>query len=246
MNLNTKTILITGSNGFIGKNLYEKIKLETNYKVYKFDRKSDLTEIQNLISEIDIIFHFAGVNKSEKREDFYLSNEVLTKNICKIASRNKKTKLYYASSTQASLDNEYGKSKKAAEQICLNLEKKFSNKVIIMRLPGIFGKGCKPNYNSVVATFCHNVINDIEIKVFDKNKKIELLYIEDLCDQLITSVKENYRGKTFFEIKNKYDMSILELAEIIKSYKILSKVSSDNYFKKPLLKNLFLTYLSYK
>ena len=165
----------------------------------------------------------------------------LTKKICEIASKNKKIKLFYASSTQVNLENDYGKSKREAEKICLNLEKEFSNKVVILRLPGIFGKGCKPNYNSVIATFCYNVINNLEIKVFDKSKKLELVYIEDLCEQLINSVKENYNGKTLYEIKNKHQISVEKLAQIIKGFKNLSKNNKNNYFNEPLTEKLFKT-----
>ena len=105
--------------------------------------------------------------------------------------------MFYASSTQVNLENDYGKSKREAERYVLILKKKFSNKVVILRLPGIFGKGCKPNYNSVIATFCYNVINDLEIKVFDKNRQLELVYIDDLCDQLIKSVKKIIMAKLY-------------------------------------------------
>ena len=206
--MNNLNILITGSNGFIGNNLSEWIKSKTNFSVFDLNRNTSLGEIEKIISKIDIIFHFAGVNKSTIKSDFYSSNVGLTKKICEIARKNKKIKLFYASSTQVNLENDYGKSKREAEKICLNLEKEFSNKVVILRLPGIFGKGCKPNYNSVIATFCHNVINNLEIKVFDKNKELELVYIDDLCEQLIKSVKENYNGKTLYEIKNKHQISV--------------------------------------
>ena len=244
--MNNLNILITGSNGFLGNNLSEWIKSKTNFSVFDFNRNTSLGEIEKIISKIDIIFHFAGVNKSAMKSDFYSSNVKLTKKICEIASKNKKIKLFYASSTQVNLETDYGKSKREAEKICLNLEKEFSNKVVILRLPGIFGKGCKPNYNSVIATFCYNVVNNLEIKVFDKNKELELVYIEDLCEQLIKSVKENYNGKTLYEIKNKNQISVEKLAQIIKGFKNLSKNNINNYFHEPFTEKLFHTYLTYK
>ena len=244
--MNKLNVLITGSNGFIGNNLYEWIKFNTNFGVFKLHRDTNLLEIEKIISKIDIIFHFAGVNKSIHKKDFYLSNVDLTKKICEIASKNKKIKLYYASSTQVNLNNEYGKSKKEAEKICLNLEKKFSNKVVILRLPGVFGKGCKPNYNSVIATFCHNIAQDKEITIFDKNKELELIYIEDLCEQLVKSIKENYNGKTFYEINNIHHISVKRLAQIIKGFKNLSKNNINNSFQEPLLEKLFNTYINYE
>ena len=244
--MNKLNILITGAKGFIGKNLCEWIKLNTKFEVFEFHRDTNIFEIEKIISKIDIIFHFAGVNKATNKSEFYLSNVNLTKKICELASKNKKIKLYYASSTQVNLNNEYGKSKKEAEKICLNLEKKFSNKVFILRLPGVFGKGCKPNYNSVIATFCHNIAHDKEIRVFDKNKELELVYIDDLCDQLLKSIKENYHGKTFYEIKDIHHISLMRLAQIIKGFKNLSEKNINNSLQDPLVRKLFNTYIKYK
>ena len=144
-----------------------------------------------------------------------------------------------------SKDTEYGKSKKSGEQICLNLQKEFQNKVFILRLPGIFGNGCKPNYNSVVATFCYNVTTNKELKLFDLDKEIELVYVEDLCKQLIYSTTEDFKYETFLDIDNKYKIKISKLSKIIKGFKKLPIDQNPNDFSNPFIKKLFLTYRSY-
>ena len=128
--MNKLNILVTGSNGFIGKNICEWIKFNTNFEVFEFHRGTNMLEIEKIISKIDIIFHFAGVNKATNKSEFLYIKCRSHKKICEIASKNKKIKLYYASSTQVNLNNEYGKSKKLAEKICLDFEKIFTNKVL--------------------------------------------------------------------------------------------------------------------
>ena len=188
----TKKILITGSNGFIGRNLSEYLSEFTNHYIYRFNRNNNLSELEFLIKEVDLVFHLAGVNRPKDTEDFKKINVGLTKRICEYLKHSNKTRLFYFSSIQVLQNNNYGKSKKEGEEICLNLAKNFNNKVNIMRLHGVFGKNCKPNYNSVVATFCHNVVNNIELKIINDQKKIELLYIEDFCNQLKVEYERNY------------------------------------------------------
>lgn len=245
MNDYSKNILITGSKGFIGRNLCSYIQSNTNYKIFEFGRDSLFREIENVIAEIDIIFHLAGINKAKNNDSFQKGNVSLTKKICEVIKKNRKTKLYYASSTHASKDTEYGKSKKSGEQICLNLQKEFQNKVFILRLPGIFGNGCKPNYNSVVATFCYDVTTNKELKLFDLDKEIELVYVEDLCKQLIYSTTEDFKSETFLDIDNKYKIKISKLSKIIKGFKKLPIDQNPDDFSNPFIKKLFLTYRSY-
>tara|TARA_A100001388_G_scaffold228101_1_gene179614 strand:- start:118 stop:861 length:744 start_codon:yes stop_codon:yes gene_type:complete len=240
-------ILITGSDGFIGKNLFNDIINKTNHKVFPFTREHNFEDLEKVILKIDIVFHFAGINKSAENNDFEKVNVGFTKKLCSILGKSKNTSLIYASSTQAKLDNYYGRSKKKSEEICLNLEKKFRNKVYIMRLPGIFGIGCKPNYNSVVSTFCFNTANDIELKIFDPKKEIELLYVSDLNNQLISFIENiGINNHKFLEIKNKHKITIENLALLIKNFKNITneKIFLDE--KEKLEINLYKTYKSFK
>ena len=239
-------ILVTGSNGFLGKSFIKFLNEKTNHKVFKFSKKNYLIEIENNIKNLDFVFHFAGINRSDEKINFEKVNVVLTKKICGILSRNPNTTLVYASSTQINLKNDYGKSKKRAEQICLDLEKRFNNRVHILRLPGIFGIGCKPNYNSVVATFCFNTAKKIDLNIINPCKEIELLFIEDLCDQLNNLIiKKDLSKLSLVKLKKIHKISIEDLAKTIKSFQNNFKT---NYFfesENELEKNLYKTYMSF-
>ena len=237
-------ILITGSNGFIGKNLINYFKSYTNHNIYEFSKNDDLNDLENLISNIDVVFHFAGINKAEEKILFEKVNVSFTKKICKIIKKNPNLSLFYASSIQIKLNNNYGKSKMRGEQVCLDLKNKFKNKVYILRLPGIFGIGCKPNYNSVVATFCHNTANKIPLNIINPDKEIELLFVEDLCEQLNILINKKY-PKEFIKLQNVHKISIKRLAAIIKNfhknYNKIDFIESNDVLER----NLHKTYISY-
>lgn len=236
-------ILVTGSKGFIGTNLVKYLRENTNHTVFEFSRDDLLEDLENSINFIDIVFHLAGLNKKTKNETFENVNIKLTKKLCKILRKNSETKIIYASSIQINQNNEYGKSKKECENIILNLEKSNRNKVFILRLPGIFGMGCRPNYNSVVATFCNNVIKKKDLNIIDPFKEIDLVFIEDLCKQLANLVTDFKVENKYILIKHQYRVSIKELALIIKSFpkKPIPFVNVNNLDAK-----LYKTYLSYK
>ncbi len=237
-------ILITGSNGFIGKNLIKYFKNHTSHNIYEFSKQDNLSDLENLISKIDIVFHFAGINKAEEKILFEKVNVSFTKKICTIIKENPNTTLFYASSIHVNLNNCYGKSKKRGEQICLDLKNQSHNKVHILRLPGIFGIGCKPNYNSVVATFCYNTANKIGLKIFNPDKEIELLFVEDLCDQLNYLINEE-NPRVFIKLLNVKRISTKKLAATIKKFHKNFKKFEFIEFNNVLEKNLYKTYKSY-
>ena len=238
-------ILVTGSNGFLGKNLVEFLRSYTEHNVYEFSKKNLINEIDELIENLDIVFHFAGLNKANNIRDYEKVNVNLTLKICNILKKNPNVILFYASSTQVYLDNPYGRSKRKGENICLDLENKFHNKVFILRLPGIFGIGCKPNYNSVVGTFCFNSANNLDLKIIDPNKEIELVYINDLCKQL-TKLITSKGNCCFVDIENKNKIKISELAKTIQNFKYISTKTKFIGINKDLEMKLYETYLDYK
>ena len=240
MKKETIKVLITGSNGFIGSNLRNYLKDLGNYHIYEFNRKNLLSELPNLIKKVDIILHLAGVNRPKNIDDFTKNNVKLTDEICLILKNCQNKRLIYFSSIQASQNNYYGKSKKRGEEICLNLEKYSKNKINILRLPGVFGSNCKPYYNSVVATFCYNISNDIQLKIIDKEKEISLLFIIDLCNQ-IKNLIENPSDRNFIKVESIFKIKILKLAKIISGFKKSNTQYLNEYERK-----LFITYLSYK
>ena len=238
-------ILITGSNGFIGRSLYKYLKKNSKHNIYTFTKNDVFDKIESLLYKLDIVFHFAGVNKSENHNDFKNINTNFTKKLCKVLAKNPKTSLFYASSIQVFLNNDYGKSKKEAEEACIELMKKFNNQVYILRLPGIFGEGCKPNYNSVVSTFCFNIANNIELQITNPHKEIELIYINDLCAQLNYLISnKNTESLVFFE--NRHKISIENLSKIIKEFKNISTEDILLENLDELKMKLFKTYLSFK
>ncbi len=237
-------ILITGSDGFIGSSLYKYFKKKSKHDIYTFTKEDVFQKIEGLLYKLDIVFHFAGVNKSNNQSDFMNINRNLTNKLCKILAKNPKISLFYASSIQVFLNNAYGKSKKEAEDVCIELMKKFNNQVYILRLPGIFGEGCKPNYNSVVSTFCFNIANNIELQITNPHKEIELIYINDLCSQLNYLIS-NKNKESLIHIENKHKISIEDLSKTIKGFKNISK---EDFFLEnhdALKIKLFKTYLSF-
>ena len=236
-------ILVTGSKGFIGKNLVRYLRSNSLHNIFEFSRDDLLDDLEKIINKIDIVFHLAGLNKKTINEDFKEVNIKLTKKLCKILEKNINTKIYYASSTQAEKNNEYGRSKKECEKIILELNNFHKNKIAILRLPGIFGMECKPNYNSVVATFCFNVLNKIALNIIEPNKEIEIVFIEDLCEQIAFLIEKNDYQNIYIKIDNVNKITIDNLAKKIKNFQ---NISSSSYIKNDLEIKLYKTYLSYK
>jgi UDP-2-acetamido-2,6-beta-L-arabino-hexul-4-ose reductase len=241
-------VLITGANGFVGKNLQvslteEKIEFQT------FTRKD--TDLESKVNGCDFIVHLAGVNRPDNESEFFEGNTDLTKSIISILEKNNlNTPIIYSSSIQAERDNPYGLSKKYAEE-ALNAYSNQSDALVCnYRLPNVFGKWCKPNYNSAVATFCHNTINDLPIQMNDSSALINLVYIDDVVNEFITVIKatredENLSSADNFEVKPVYQISVGALAEQLQSFKasknthVIERVGTD------LTRALYSTYISY-
>ena len=236
-------ILVTGSKGFIGKNFVRYLRATPRHNIIEFSRDDLLEDVEKIIDKIDIVFHLAGLNKKTINEDFEKTNNKLTKKLCKIFEKNINTKIYYASSTQAAMNNEYGRSKKECEQIIIKLNNHKKNKIAILRLPGIFGMGCKPNYNSVVATFCFNVLNRIALNIIAPNKEIEIVFIEDLCDHLAFLIEKNDYQNTYIKIDNINKITIDCLAKKIRNFQ---NISCPSQIKNDFEKKLYKTYSTYK
>jgi UDP-2-acetamido-2,6-beta-L-arabino-hexul-4-ose reductase len=237
-------VLVTGSSGFIGKNLCQHLKEMKDIEVLLFDKEDSFSVIEKNIKDIKFIFHLAGINRPENVEEFYKGNTDLTKSIIELLNENKlNTPILMTSSIQAVKDNDYGKSKKLAEDILLSYKNS-----IIFRLHNVFGKWCRPNYNSVVATFCYNVAHNIDLTINDPNAEIELIYIDDIVKEFINILNGNnpsHKEDSYCYIEPRYKVTIGELAEKIKASKnsmesILVLQTGDDFTKK-----LFSTYLSY-
>ena len=198
-------ILVTGAKGFVGKNLCMALKNVRDGKdrtregvtvenIYEYDLDNSLEELNEFCGKADFVFNLAGVNRPENKEDFIKGNCGFTDRLLSaLIENNNKCPIMLSSSLQASLvgryDNEYGRSKNKAEEIMLEYSEKTGAKVMIYRFPNLFGKWCRPNYNSAVATFCNNIANDIPINVNDESTELILLYIDDLIDEMFSALR---------------------------------------------------------
>ncbi len=239
-------ILVTGSNGFIGKNLVTRLREKKDYKVIEFTKENNLNDLERKINKADFIFHLAGENRSNEEKDFIKNNINLTDFICKkLIDINKKIPIIFTSSSQADLKNIYGITKKKAEDLLKNLNKKNGNSIKIYRLVGVFGKWCKPNYNSVVATFCNSISSGKEIYISNPQKMISLIFIDDVICDFIKSVKNKYSGLSFGKINPIYDISLEQLGKTIKSFKETRNSYVIQRVGDGFLRKLYSTYLSY-
>ena len=222
-------VLVTGSRGFIGKNLVVKLNETSEHEVIEFYKGKHLADLASAIQSADFLFHLAGVNRPRDKNEFFDGNVNLTQSICAILTKNKiKTPVLFASSTKASQPSDYGKSKALAEQAIKDLSCSNGNPVLIYRLPNVFGKWSKPNYNSVVATFCSNVIRGLPIDIHNPDSAIRLVYIDDLVNQWISDLdfsRDLNTGTHYGEVKKTYDISVGELAKKIKAFDLNRKKS---------------------
>ncbi len=183
-------VLVTGAQGFVGKNLCQELKNRA-FEVMEADLSTTEEELVNFCAQADFVMHLAGVNRPKNEEEFTKGNRDFTAHLCEILKKQKsKAKIAFSSSIQAVLNNAYGNSKTGGEQALFDYEKETGNKVYVFRFPNIFGKWCRPNYNSMVATFCYNIANGLDITINDENALVPLLYIDDLLSCLIGLLEE--------------------------------------------------------
>lgn len=243
-----KTVLVTGSNGFIGKNLCAQLKNEKDLVILGFDSDNTKKELEKYIKKADFIFHLAGVNRPTDEKDFDIGNRGLTEDILGLLDKhNKKTPILITSSIQAELDNSYGKSKKAAENAIFKFYKGIKNKAFVYRLPNVFGKWSRPNYNSAVATFCYNISHDLPVKIDNPSAEINLVYIDEIISEFIKAlnkkIKVNKDGYCY--IPRSFKTTVGELKDNIESYKL----NRDNLivpnFDDDFNRFLYATYTSF-
>lgn len=240
-------ILITGADGFIGKNLVTRLNELAEFKVSKFVRNDNDSHLTEKLSKAEIVIHLAGENRPEDEKEFQIGNTDLTNQLCKILKdQNRPVRLIMSSSSQAILDNPYGRSKLAAEGIVEEFSRHPGCSAVIFRLPGVFGKWCKPNYNSVVATFCHNVANDLPLTITDPKKIITLVYIDDVIDQIINLLRERKTdGLIRKTITPEYKVSISSLASQIKLFEASRNNLAIERVGTDFTRALYATYISY-
>jgi UDP-2-acetamido-2,6-beta-L-arabino-hexul-4-ose reductase len=238
-------VLVTGAKGFIGKNLCLRLR-EVGHEVLQIDRNSSLEDLQNLAEQCEFIFHLAGVNRPENTDDFHLGNAGFTEELCSILiSSGKSIPIAYTSSTQATLDNPYGSSKLAAEQAIGHYSQSTGAKTFIYRLPNVFGKWCKPNYNSAIATFCYNTTRDLPIVINNPISPLKLVYIDDVIDSFIDLLDNVNVESELKEVSPVYETTVGEVASYIQSFKESRNTLVTEKVGTGLIRALYSTYVSY-
>ena len=252
-------ILVTGAQGFIGRNLCATLYniangkdksygIDGDIKVFEYDVDTDPSLLDTYCRECDFVFHLAGVNRPKDQSEYMEGNFGFTSVLLETLKKNNNIcPIMISSSIQAALDNPYGVSKKAGEDLLFDYSKQTGAKVLIYRFPNVFGKWCRPNYNSAVATFCNNIANGLPIQVNDRSVNMTLVYIDDVVDELVNALKGNEkRDGEFCKVSVEHKITLGEIVDLIYTF---SKQSSNLVMPEipygSFEKKLYSTYLSY-
>jgi UDP-2-acetamido-2,6-beta-L-arabino-hexul-4-ose reductase len=240
-------ILVTGARGFVGKNLIEELKNKGYKDIFEYDLDTDHRLLKQYAKECEFVYHLAGVNRPKEEKEFMEGNFGFTSELLGLLKKNNnKSPILITSSIQAEKDNPYGKSKKAGEDLLFTYGKETDVNVLVYRLPNLFGKWCRPNYNSVVATFCYNVARGFEIQANDPNVELSLCYIDDVVNEFIQAMEGSpSKRDKFCEVSVVYKEKLGNIAQLIKSFKESRSNLSIPDMKDPFTKKLYSTYLSY-
>ncbi|WP_180175576.1 NAD-dependent epimerase/dehydratase family protein [Acinetobacter sp. YH12025] len=239
-------ILVTGSNGFIAKNLIQFLSEKNDIEILKIHRQSTDAELTTAVTEADWIIHLAGVNRPLNEQEFIEGNVSLTQKIAQcLIDAKKQTPIILSSSIQAERDNAYGKSKLGGEQVLLDLQQSNGNPVYICRLANVFGKWSRPNYNSAVATFCYNTANDLPIQINDENAVIRLVYVDDVVETFWNIIQGRSTVEATFEITPEYQITVGDLAKTLQGFKQSRDSLISDRVGTGLTRALYSTYLSF-
>ena len=251
-------ILITGAKGFIGKNLIAQLnnikegkakeeRISSDLTVFAYDVDSDLESLDEYCQKADFVFHLAGVNRPKEQAEFMEGNFGFTSVLLDTLQKYDNTcPVMLASSIQAELDNPYGVSKKAGEELLFRYAEETGAKVYVYRFPNVFGKWCRPNYNSAVATFCYNIAHDLPIQVSDPNVMMTLVYIDDVVDELISALAGNpMREGKYCKVPIEYKITLGEIVELTYSFRESRRNLQVPDMGDAFTKKLYATYLSY-
>jgi len=251
-------ILVTGAKGFVGKNLCAELKNIRDGKdktfgdlkideIFEFDIDTEQTLLDEYCRKADFVFNLAGINRPKEQSEFMSGNFGFAETLIATLKRYKNTcPVMISSSTQAALDNPYGESKKAGEELMFNYAKETGAKVFVYRFPNLFGKWCRPNYNSAVATFCYNIAHDLPITVSNRENQLSLVYIDDLLAEMIAALKgeENCNGNYCY-VPVVHDVSLGQIIDLLYSFKNSRKSLEVSDMSDLFAKKLYSTYLSY-
>ena len=242
-------VLITGADGFIGKNLQLHLAERADVQVLCFTRAHSPAQLPAMLQGVDFVFHLAGINRPQDPQEFATGNAGLTQTLCQVlADAGLKTPVVMSSSTQAALDNAYGQSKRAAEDALFALQRSHGVPVHVFRLPNVFGKWAKPNYNSAVATFCHNTARGLPIQVNNPAAPLTLVYVDDVIDrflQLLGGADAALDADGFATVAPQYSTTVGALAAQIQAFKDSRNTLLTERVGAGLVRALYATYVSY-
>lgn len=240
-------VLITGANGFVAKNLHSHLSERKNIEVVVFTRDHAIDDLPKIVQDVNFIFHLAGVNRPKNEEEFKLGNADLTVALCSaIEATGRTIPVVFGSSIQAELDNPYGQSKLIAEQALKKFYENTGCPVYIFRLSNVFGKWCKPNYNSAVATFCHNISRNIPININDESSIIHLVYIDDVINDFISILDgTTVTNDVYCNVDPVYEITVGKLVKKLNKFKLSRENLLTERVGKGLDRALYSTYLSY-
>jgi UDP-2-acetamido-2,6-beta-L-arabino-hexul-4-ose reductase len=240
-------ILVSGSNGFIGRNLCVHLKEAGFDNIETITRDDNDTSIEEKVKNADFIYHLAGINRPKYDYEFKKGNTDLTKNIVEVLINNaKSTPIVLTSSIQAELNNPYGISKAESELVIDAYGKETGAATYIYRLPNVFGKWCKPNYNSVVATFCYNTINDLPITLHNADAPLSLVYIDDVCHEFVNLVTNKpLEAKKYSPVEPVYKTTVGKVLDLLNEFKKSRNSLITNKVGVGFERALYSTYLSY-
>ncbi len=248
-------VLVTGAKGFVGRNLVVMLERQSDVEIIGYDLDDSVSILNEGLSTADVIFHLAGVNRPGKPEDYATGNTGFTEQICEaLLSLKRKPLIVFSSSIQAVLDNPYGTSKLKAEDALLKFAGQTGVRVFIFRMKNVFGKWCRPNYNSAVATFCHNIARNLPITVSSRANEVNLVYVNDVCWAFMESAGILLPPYKHFSLANdsaypdivpSFKITLGEIVDTIHTFKGFRTSLQVPKFDDPFIYRLYATYLSY-
>lgn len=242
-------VLVTGAKGFIGKNLISELERQENIEILAFDIDAPAEALEEYCRECNFVFNLAGVNRPEHTEEFMEGNFGFASTLVQTLKKYQNTcPIMNSSSIQAALDNPYGKSKKAGEDMLYAYGKEVGAEVYVYRFPNVFGKWCRPNYNSAVATFCNNIANGLPIQVNDRNTVMHLVYIDDVVEELLQALDRHphLNPDGYCYVPTVHEVTLGEIVNLLYSFKeSRDNLMIPNMTEGGFEKKLYSTYLSY-
>ena len=239
-------VLITGASGFIGSNLSSQLRDRGGFELVPLARDSSEPALRAAVREADFIIHLAGVNRPDDESEFARVNTDFTATLCDVASDSGRAiPIIFASSVHVERDNAYGRSKLAAEEVLLDYSERTGAPLYVFRLSHVIGKWCRPNYNSVVATFCHNIARDLPIHIDDPSYELRLVYIDDLVATFARIMGGGQTCGPYCQVEPSYRITVGELAERLRGFRASRATLLSARVGSGLDRALYSTYVSY-